>query len=243
MRALAGVSGRGCGSPPGGPPGRLRPGARTRFTDRDRRCSGRRNLATNMGSCYTVRTSARPPENRGGPRTLVMPTIGPEDAWLRGRRAGPGKEGGDLPCAGLWDASSWKAWSTSNPSRDGNRWPTGWPRCRTTRMRRSGMSAGTRSTRRVYGSVCRPWPGRCVPTGMPTSGQTMTCAWSSPGGSSGRERRTGAPGRSLSRTYGDSVGVERRWTENISTQLPAWVEAALGRSAPWRRSPLDPHVT
>nr|PZN42189.1 MAG: hypothetical protein DIU70_05515 [Bacillota bacterium] len=43
--------------------------------------------------------------------------------------------------------------------------------------------------------------------------------------------------------YGDSVGVERRWTENISTQLPAWVEAALRRSAPWRRSPLDPHVT
>ncbi|HLN65407.1 MAG TPA: hypothetical protein VK464_28115 [Symbiobacteriaceae bacterium] len=27
--------------------------------------------------------------------------------------------------------------------------------------------------------------------------------------------------------YGDSVGIERKWTERIPTDLPAWVQAAL----------------
>jgi hypothetical protein len=28
--------------------------------------------------------------------------------------------------------------------------------------------------------------------------------------------------------YGDQVGVERKWTENVPTRLPDWVEAASG---------------
>ncbi|MHB8928719.1 MAG: hypothetical protein ACYC9Q_13905 [Bacillota bacterium] len=28
-------------------------------------------------------------------------------------------------------------------------------------------------------------------------------------------------------SYGDTVGIERRWTENVPTVLPEWVEAAL----------------
>ncbi len=28
--------------------------------------------------------------------------------------------------------------------------------------------------------------------------------------------------------YGDTVGVERKWTERIPTELPAWVQEALG---------------
>lgn len=31
--------------------------------------------------------------------------------------------------------------------------------------------------------------------------------------------------------YGNSVGVERKWTERISTTLPGWVEAALGQAS------------
>jgi len=27
--------------------------------------------------------------------------------------------------------------------------------------------------------------------------------------------------------YGDTVGVHRKWTENVPTELPAWVRAAL----------------
>jgi len=27
--------------------------------------------------------------------------------------------------------------------------------------------------------------------------------------------------------YGDTVGVERKWTESVPTELPAWVQAAF----------------
>jgi hypothetical protein len=32
--------------------------------------------------------------------------------------------------------------------------------------------------------------------------------------------------------YGDLVGVERKWTENIPTKLPAWVQEALAAGKP-----------
>ena len=31
-------------------------------------------------------------------------------------------------------------------------------------------------------------------------------------------------------TYGDTVGVERKWTENVPIELPPWVQAALQES-------------
>ncbi|MGE5674724.1 MAG: hypothetical protein ACM3XM_12785 [Mycobacterium leprae] len=32
--------------------------------------------------------------------------------------------------------------------------------------------------------------------------------------------------------YGDTIGIDRKWTESVPTQLPAWVQAALQGANP-----------